>query len=139
MRPSSASYYLDDLIDVTQDFLNLVITNADSDSVIDDLTPYMYRFAMEAVTVVFLDSRLGCLNDPPNPQAQILMDNLNIVIGDTLVELLFGLPFWKIIPTKSYKNYDEASEIVHKISTDLIKVGQKKHLEQVVIPKVFVF
>ena len=136
MRPSSASYYLDDLINITHDFISLVQAKADTDNTIDDLLPFIYRYAMEAVTAVFLDSRLGCLDDPLGEEAEKLIHNVNILVGEPLVELLLGLPIWKLIKTKPYKTYDDATQIIYDISGKLIEAGQKKHLEQSKFKKV---
>ncbi len=57
MRPASATHYLDDLIEITEDFQNLVESNMDGENVVHDLTPLLFRYAMEAVTAVFLDTR----------------------------------------------------------------------------------
>ena len=57
MRPASASYYLDDIINITEDLQKLVEANMDGENVVHDLTPFLFRYAMEAVTAVFLDTR----------------------------------------------------------------------------------
>ena len=73
--------------------------------------------------------RLGCLQEPIPDQAKELIKNVNLLVGEPLAELVFGLPIWKLINTKPYKIYNNASEIVHKISSDLVEQGKQKHLD----------
>ena len=82
--------------------------------------------------------RLGCLQEPQPEQAKELIKNVNLLVGEPLAELVFGLPIWKLINTKPYKIYNDASEVVHKLSSDLVDQGKQKYLDSKKSQKVIV-
>ena len=57
LRPKSALFYIDEITGVSNDLLNLVASNMNQDRTIDDVTPWMYRWSLEAVSAIFLDTR----------------------------------------------------------------------------------
>jgi len=57
LRPKSALFYIDEITGVSNDLLNLVASNMNQDRTIDDVTPLMYRWSLEAVSAIFLDTR----------------------------------------------------------------------------------
>lgn len=57
MRPKSALYYIEDITEVCDDLFDLVEKKLGNDREIDDVTPLLYRWALEAVAAIFLDVR----------------------------------------------------------------------------------
>ena len=47
------------MFQVTQDFLDLVENNLDSNREIGDVIPFVYRWALEGIGTIFLDTRMG--------------------------------------------------------------------------------
>ena len=94
-----------------------------------EIIKLLFQYSKTLINDTFKLFRLGCLQEPIPEQAKELIKNVNLLVGEPLAELVFGLPIWKLINTKPYKIYNNASEIVHKISSDLVEQGKQKHLD----------
>ena len=57
LRPKSAFYYIDDITEVCDDLLDLFVKNMENGKDVSDITPLLYRWALEAVGAIFLDLR----------------------------------------------------------------------------------
>ena len=68
MRPKSAMFYVDQLQEIGDEFVSFIRRERDSnpDRLIPDLLLPCHRFALESITAIALDTRLGCL-DPEIP------------------------------------------------------------------------
>jgi len=127
MRPKSALHYMDDLSQVTNEFLDLVEKNLSDKRDIPDVVPLVYRWALEAVGDIFLDSRIGCLNDPPAKEAQEMVDCVENCLGDPMMGLVTLPPFWKIFKNKDFKDFDASAEKMFGITSKLIRNAQKRN------------
>ena len=78
MRPKSALYYIDDVTKVTDDFLELAMTNATEDGVVDDMLPLLHRWALESVGTIFLDSRYVHLYRVSQKNVRVIKKNCRI-------------------------------------------------------------
>jgi len=125
LRPKSALYYIDDITKASDDFLDLV-SREGQDNTIEDITPLVYRWALEAVGAIFLNTRIGCLDEPPSPEATEMIAYVEDVLGDAISKLIMGVPLWKLYRTKHLKTFDMASEGLFKASDKLIKDAIKK-------------
>jgi len=131
MRPKSALYYVDDITKVTQDFLDLVENNLDSEREIGDVVPFIYRWALEGIGTIFLDTRMGCLDEPPNPVAATMVKCVDVVLGRPLMELTGQPPIWKYYETKMYKLFNEANERLLKVLEKQVRDSQAKNEDKV--------
>jgi len=129
MRPKSALYYVDDISEITNQFLDLMQKNRD----VPDVVPFIYRWALESVGAIFLDSRIGCLNEPPAMEAQAMIECVDVCLGDPLIELITKPPFiWKYIwKGVDFKKFDAASERMFEITSGIIKKAQLKNKDKV--------
>ena len=126
LRPKSALFYLADIGQISGDLADLIEhkLGADGDGgEIADITPLMYRWALEATGAIFLDSRLGCLepNLAKDSDAQILIDSVDVALGDALHHLATGIPWHRYFRTKHLRIFDEVSERIHVISKAIIE------------------
>ena len=64
MRPKSAFFYLDKLQDIGDEFNNYLRRYRDPNtSLVSDFILPCQRFALESITAIALDTRLGCLDE----------------------------------------------------------------------------
>ena len=100
MRPKSAMFYLDKLDDVGQEMVDFIRRERNpKDDVVSDFLPLAHRFGLETITVIALDSHLGCFAKNISPELQ-----RNIEAVDTIVkkfpDLLLGFPWWNYFPKR---------------------------------------
>ena len=62
LRPKSAMYYIKDLEEISNEFLNLVVESQDENKEVADLLELVNIWALESIVVIFLNVRLNCLN-----------------------------------------------------------------------------
>ena len=106
LRPKSAMFYIDDLEQIGLQFCEKMEQKSDSNMEVDDVTGLIYRWALEAVSSIFLDARLNCLAENLSP---------DIVLGEDASDLVGGPPIWKYISTPGYRRFDMASTEIHNI------------------------
>jgi len=135
MRPSSALFYIDEISDISNQVLTLMLrrqqqqqTEAGEEDGSVDVSAYTNRWALESIGAIFLDTRLGCLQDPPPALATDLINSVNITLGEVIMRLTFGVPLWKFYRTKAYKSFDAAAETISSILTDLVSKAKKEVL-----------
>merc|ERR1711962_402601 len=81
MRPKSALFYIDGVTQVSDDLLELIESKLDGAGYLDDATIYVYRWALDAVGAIFLDSRLGCLEEPMPTLASGMISSVDVALG----------------------------------------------------------
>ena len=57
LRPNSAFYYMNDLTQISNELLDLMERNQDSNKTVEDIAPFLYKWALESVGDIFLDKR----------------------------------------------------------------------------------
>ena len=117
LRPKSAMFYIDDLEQIGLQFCEKMEQKSDSNMEVDDVTGLIYRWALEAVSSIFLDARLNCLaeNLSPDSDTARLIESVNIVLGEDASDLVGSPPIWKYISTPGYRRFDMASTEIHNI------------------------
>ena len=69
MRPKSAHFYIEEIQNISEDFMNFIrLKRGKEDNVIYDTLPEIYRFTFESICFIALDTRLGCMNIPLDPE-----------------------------------------------------------------------
>merc|ERR1719318_57158 len=117
MRPKAVAQYIPDLDDVSKDFITLMKELRNEDGEIPGFQNEIYKWALESVSKVTLDTRLGCLerNLDPDSEAQQMID----ATGDFFVylgKLVFGFPLYKYISTPSWRKFLRSQDTFFKIT-----------------------
>lgn len=136
MRPNSAMFYVDQLNEVTNDFLDHLEGNLDQELVTQaktiipsfdawwfldlqmappDFLNHLQTFAFESICVPALDTRLGCFQKTPDPEIKKVLESV-IQLNRGLPDVVYKFPWWKISPylspdyLKMAKNLDTFGE-----------------------------
>ena len=117
MRPKSAMFYIKPLEDISLELCSVVTSKVDDKMEIDDILKYIHRWSLEAIGAIFLDTRLGCLdeNQPEDSDANVMIKASSVIMGRDGF-LMFANPFWRYYPFKFYKRFDEACLKMLRIS-----------------------
>ena len=111
MRPKSALYYLNEIETVAQDFVSLIhLLRSNEDQTIENFLPIIYRFTLESICTIALEQRIGCLNEPLDPEISKLFQSTKEVLG-SYPDFMTSIPTWKFLPNprwnKTYRKCDD--------------------------------
>jgi len=128
LRPKSAMFYIDSIEDISQDFAEVMERKTDAKGEVDDVTKYLYRWSLESIATIFLDAKLGCLEEnlPADSDTNRLIKAVDVALGQDASELAGGMPIWKYIATPSYKRFDKASDEIYNVSKKYIDEAIEK-------------
>ena len=138
MRPKSALYYIDELQQVGQDFVTYLRNIRDpNDFTVKNTLLEAHRFAFEGITLVALDTRLGCLKVDIDPELSYVMDAVEKFL-ESFPQILTSLPTWKILPPRWNKVFRETEDHFQvlldfgkaKIEAATEKIKEKQMTEQ---------
>ena len=69
MRPKSAHYYMHEIDNISEEFIEFIRkTRSTDENIIKNSLPELYRFTLESICYIALDTRLGCMNVPLDPE-----------------------------------------------------------------------
>ena len=128
LRPKSAMFYLASIEEISLELADKMGDTLDDKSEIDDMMSLLARWALEAVTSIFLDTRLNCLAEDHQPDSDTmrLIENVNVILGPDAMEMAGGVPIWKYISMPYYKRFDAASTEVFEICKRLTEKAVKE-------------
>lgn len=120
LRPKSIQAYSEQMQDVAKDFILRMFDIRDSNNEIPDLLHELFKFSLEAISLVGLDTRLGCLKRDLSPDS----DAMKIIrCVNTLSECLNKLepfagniPFFMLFPTPTWKKFERNSDAYAEIA-----------------------
>ena len=122
MRPKSAMFYINDIEEVTNDFLELVSDSLDHNDEVDDLLDLVNRWTLESVVAMFLDMRINCLEKhlPDDSDVKKFVNAVKVVTGQEGNDMAYGIPLWKYFSTPTFKRFDKANIEIYDISKNFI-------------------
>ena len=103
MRPQSAMFYIPGIDQISGDMVSLLTTARREDDTVEDVVDLVFRWALESISSVFLDTRLGCLAEDPTQESRRLISHANTVLGPDMFKLLSRPPLWKYFPVPYFR------------------------------------
>ena len=103
MRPKSAHYYLDEIENISEEFMNFIRkTRSTDEKIMKNSLPELYRFTLESICYIALDTRLGCMNVPLDPEISKMFEASKAFLSKLfLINKHVHLLTWRIIlPSK---------------------------------------
>ncbi|CAH1392591.1 unnamed protein product [Nezara viridula] len=120
-RPSmpSLDYYKHQLRkDFFSDIGGVIATIRDirneNNEVPDDFLNEIHKWSLESIAKIALDARLGCLTPDGSQETQELIDAVNTFFKNVVI-LELKIPFWRVISTRTWKEYVEALDTIMRI------------------------
>ena len=116
MRPKSAMFYLDKLQEIGDEFVAYIRRERDrrSDGTIPDFLLPCHRYALESITAIALDTRLGCLESEIPQKVESYMKSIDGIMK-TFPRMIISFPFWKYFPPRFitfHFSYDNQTDVV---------------------------
>ncbi|XP_046996455.1 probable cytochrome P450 301a1, mitochondrial [Schistocerca americana] len=118
LQPRSAKLYVGPIDQVAEDFVNRMVQLRDEKQQMpDDFQNELCKWSLESVSLVALDSRLGCLepNLPADSEPQKMIDAVQFIL-DATFKLEFRLSPWKFISTPTWRRYVKALDFFYVTS-----------------------
>ncbi|KAI9565465.1 hypothetical protein GHT06_009257 [Daphnia sinensis] len=114
LKPKNATHYIPVLNDIAEDFIDRIrLIRPENNEMKPDFINEMYRWALESVGVVGLNTRLGCLRPDlaPDSEAQKLINAANFSF-DAINDLEHNFPFWKFFVTPMLQKLYDAQDFL---------------------------
>nr|WCC58045.1 cytochrome P450 [Pharsalia antennata] len=112
LPPATARKYIDPLNVIASDFLIRMESMLDENNELPNyFLSEIYKWALESVARVSLNTRLGCLepNLPKHSESQRIIDSINTFFWN-VAEVELKMPVWRIYKNKSFRKYIGALE-----------------------------
>ncbi|XP_078598369.1 putative cytochrome P450 49a1 [Branchiostoma floridae x Branchiostoma japonicum] len=127
MRPKTVGAYASLQDDVTRDLVDVIralIGKEESGGQVQNFINYVYRWALESISVVVLDKRLGCLtldDLEPGSDAKLMIDGVNDFFDSFVVLETSATGLYKYISTPTWRRFEKAIDQWHTVAAKLLK------------------
>ncbi|XP_054706267.1 probable cytochrome P450 12a4, mitochondrial isoform X2 [Uloborus diversus] len=120
MKPKAIEAYMIPMQDVAQDFIKKIFLARDSSKEVPYFLEELYKWALESIAVIGLDTRLECLQkDLPNDSDGMKMINSVQTQFHLMTELegfAGSLALWKYFSTPKWRKFTQASDVFTEIA-----------------------
>ncbi|KAH8340065.1 hypothetical protein KR067_007655 [Drosophila pandora] len=108
LQPQTAKKYIPPLNEIASEFMGRIeLMRNEKDELPDNFLHELYKWALESVGRVSLDTRLGCLSPEGSEEAQQIIEAINTFFW-AVPELELRMPLWRFYPTKAYRSFVKA-------------------------------
>ncbi|XP_043640843.1 probable cytochrome P450 49a1 [Drosophila teissieri] len=108
LQPQTAKKYIPPLNDIASEFMGRIeLMRDEKDELPANFLHELYKWALESVGRVSLDTRLGCLSPEGSEEAQQIIEAINTFFW-AVPELELRMPLWRVYPTKAYRSFVKA-------------------------------
>lgn len=116
LSAGAAAQYTVPVAEVADDFVNRLrkIINKNEETP-DDFLNEIHKWSLESLSLIALDTRLGCFEACEGSESQHLIDAVNtffLCVG----ELELRAPWWRVFPTKMFKRYVAALDTILSVT-----------------------
>lgn len=130
LQPNAAKIYVSPLDEIASDFLAHMEGSLDENRELPGhFLHELYKWALESVCRVSLDTRLGCLSAQPNSESQKIIDAINTFFW-TVPEVELRLPIWRIYQNKTFKNYIAALDSFRELCMKHIQIAMERLIRE---------
>ncbi|KFM71475.1 putative cytochrome P450 12a4, mitochondrial, partial [Stegodyphus mimosarum] len=120
MKPKTIQAYLYPMQDVARDLVKRIYEERDDNKEVHEFLQDLYKWALESVAFVGLDTRLGCLdsNLPPDSDGLRMINSVQMKFDlmNKLEAFAGNFQFWKYFPTPGWKKFINAADVFTEIA-----------------------
>ncbi|XP_030752134.1 ecdysone 20-monooxygenase [Sitophilus oryzae] len=134
--PKTIQNFLPEVEAIADDWCHLLETKRDPNGRISNLEELAGKLGLEVTCTLVLGRRMGFLiDDQVCPTAQKLSDTVKSNFA-ACRDTYFGLPFWRWVPTKSYKRLCDSEKAIYELASELIRTADESTRESAVFQSV---
>ena len=132
MRLKSAMFYIKDIEEISQQLVELLTTNIDSNGEVEDVIKHVYVWSLESIAAIFLDCRLGSLDPalPEDSESRRFIKAVNVFLGPDMNDMILGLPIWKYVTTPGLKRWDRSLVTIFEITKKYVDRAVEKYRQE---------
>ncbi|KAF2901913.1 hypothetical protein ILUMI_04269 [Ignelater luminosus] len=134
--PRTIASFLPQIEQISDDWCNLIRQHRNNQGNIINLKPLAERLGLEATCALVLGRRMGfLLQEDVSETAQQLAEAVHhhfLACRDTF----YGLPFWKLWPTKSYNRLAASEDAIYTLALKLIESADEETRESAIFQSV---
>ena len=98
MRIQSAMFYIDSIDRNSQQLCHVLSSAADQGTgQVTDVLQHVYKWALESISSIFLNTNLGCLDANPSEETQQMINCANTILGPDGYRLISLPAVWKYV------------------------------------------
>ncbi|XP_050430191.1 ecdysone 20-monooxygenase isoform X3 [Adelges cooleyi] len=126
--PRTIRRFLPEVNQLADDFNTLIAQARDGDGVVKGFESYCNRMGLESTCTLILGRRFGFLDEEINEMATSLADSVTNQFRASQ-EAFYGLPLWKLFPTKAYKDFVVSENAIYDIVSDIVDSALNDELQ----------
>ncbi|XP_075226530.1 ecdysone 20-monooxygenase-like [Lycorma delicatula] len=112
--------FLPEVNSVVDDFIRLIESQMDGNGFIEEFECVANKMGLESTCTLILGRRMGFLEqDSTNKIAKQLADAIQLQFRASR-DTFYGLPFWKLFPTRAYKQLIKSEDAIYDIVSDMV-------------------
>ncbi|KAI9580601.1 hypothetical protein GQX74_011271 [Glossina fuscipes] len=116
LQPQIVKKYVSPLNDIATEFMARIHEMRDENQELPaNFLHELYKWALESVGFIALDTRLGCLTPTGSEDSQKIIDSISTFFW-AVPELELRMPLWRFYATKTYKSFIQALDDFTEIS-----------------------
>ncbi|KAE8743189.1 Cytochrome P450 CYP12 [Frankliniella occidentalis] len=126
MQPRNIKQYVEPIDSVTQEIIDRMRRIRDENSLMPaNFSDELAKWALESITLVALDAKLGCISDNPNPDGAKMVQCSHTVF-DSMYKLDVLPSPWKFVSTPHFRKFTKAMDGITEISSKYVKAGMER-------------
>ncbi|XP_069671910.1 probable cytochrome P450 301a1, mitochondrial [Periplaneta americana] len=128
MQPRATKLYIGPIDSVADDFVERIRALRDEKlEMPSDFNNEMYKWGLESIAYIALDTRLGCFNPDlkPDSEPQKMIDAVQIMF-DAMYKMEIQVPFWKIMSTPAWRALVNSADYFVDVSLKYIKQAMER-------------
>lgn len=128
MQPRSTKLYVEPIDDVAQDFITRVRSLRDEKQEMpDNFNNELYKWALESIVYIALDTRMGCLDDDlaPDSEPQKMIRAVQTIF-DCSFKMDIKPSLWKLVSTPAWRDFVKASDYFLEVAMKYINQATER-------------
>ncbi|VVC29297.1 Hypothetical protein CINCED_3A009303 [Cinara cedri] len=117
--PRTIRRFLPEVNQLADDFNTLIGLARDGNNVVKGFESYCNRMGLESTCTLILGKRFGFLDGEVSDTATRLADSVTSQFRASQ-EAFYGLPLWKLFPTRAYKDFVASEDALYDIVSEIV-------------------
>lgn len=124
LKGKHTAAYVPLVMNISQQFSEHISNICEKDGAVENFSDEVYKWALESIASIVLETRLGCLEGEMESEALVMIEMVQKILqGNKALDS--GLRLWEIFPSKEFdqffSNYKTFTQTAHKYITEASK------------------